>query len=179
VNVAVFGGSFNPPHVAHVLVPLLVQSTNDVERVIVVPTFRHPFGKAMAPFADRVAMAERAFAGQAGTSVSRIEEELGGESYTVRTLEALHDRMPGVALRLLVGADVLTQTDRWREWDRVVALAPPYVVGRDGSSSDAPELLAVSSTEVRARYASHGSVERLVPRAVDDYVRSHGLYGAA
>ena len=178
--IGVFGGSFDPPHVGHVLAVSYALTVAPIDAVIVVPTFRHPFGKAMAPYADRVAMAELALASLRGVSVSRVEEELGGESYTVRTLEALHGRMPGVTLRLLVGADVLPDTPRWREWDRIVTLAPPFVIGRTGSESvlETPDLPAVSSTDVRGRYAMGASVERLVPRAVDAYVRAHGLYGA-
>jgi nicotinate-nucleotide adenylyltransferase len=171
--IGVFGGSFDPPHVGHVLAVAYALATAPIERVLVVPTFRHPFGKAMAPFADRVAMAELAFGGMRGVEVSRIEEELGGDSYTVRTLEALRSRMPGTTLRLLVGSDVLPDTPRWREWERVTELAPPIVLPRGG------ELLpTVSSTDVRARYAAAGSTEDVVPRSVDAHVRSHGLYGA-
>jgi nicotinate-nucleotide adenylyltransferase len=125
-------------------------------------------------------MCERAFAPLGGVEVSRLEEELGGESFTVRTLEALAARMPGVPLRLLVGADVMPDTPRWRQWDRVAALAPPFVIGRGGHepADDGPNMPEVSSTFVRARYASGQPLDRWVPREVDAYVRAHGLYGA-
>ncbi|MFO0683086.1 MAG: nicotinate (nicotinamide) nucleotide adenylyltransferase [Sandaracinus sp.] len=178
--VGVFGGAFDPPHAGHVLLAAYALSVAPVARVLVVPTFRHPFGKDMAPYDDRIAMCEAAFAPLAGVRVSRIEETLEGASYTVRTLEALHAAMPGASFRLLVGSDVLPETPRWREWDRVVSLAPPWVVGRSGSESieDAPDLPAISSTLVRARYARGESVERLVPRSVDALVRARGHYGA-
>ena len=91
--------------------------------------------------------------------------------------------MPAVPFRLLIGADVLPETPRWREWDKVSALAPPFVIGRSGSSGtpesieDGPALPEISSTLVRNRYHAGASVERLVPRAVDFYVRAQGLYG--
>lgn len=179
--VGVFGGAFDPPHAGHVLLAAYALSVAPIGRVLVVPTFRHPFGKAMAPYEDRIALCEAAFAPLGGVVVSRIEERLGGESYTVRTLEALHTESPGTPFRLLIGSDVLPDTPRWREWDRVASLAPPWVVGRSGSQSieDAPDLPAISSTLVRARYGRGESVERLVPRAVDALVRARGLYGAA
>ena len=177
--IGVFGGSFDPPHAGHVLFVAYALCVAPIDRVLVVPTFQHPFGKPMAPFDDRVAMAELAFAVIRDVSVSRIEEELGGESYTIRTIEALRIQMPNASLRLLIGGDVLAETPRWREFERIASIAPPFVVGRSGADpiEDAPELAAISSTSVRARYAAAGSVDRLVPRAVDAYVRAHALYG--
>lgn len=177
----IFGGSFDPPHAGHVLFVAYALSVAPIARVLVIPTFQHAFGKQMAPFADRVAMCERAFAPLAHVEVSRLEEELGGASFTIHTLEALRARRPSTPMRLLIGADVWPETPRWREFDRVAALAPPFVVGRSGAESieEAPELPAISSTLVRSRYRTGGSVERLVPRDVDAYVRAHGLYGTA
>jgi nicotinate-nucleotide adenylyltransferase len=185
--IGVFGGSFDPPHAAHVMLAAYALSVAPIARVLVVPTFRHPFGKPLAPYEHRIAMCEAAFGVLVGVEVSRVEEELGGDSYTVRTLERLAERMPGVPLRLLIGADVLPDTPRWREWDRVATLAPPFVVGRGGKpregatervQDDVPDLPAISSTLVRARYAAGHDVAMLVPRAVDAYVRAHGLYGS-
>ena len=178
-TIGVFGGSFDPPHAGHVLFVAYALAVAPIDRVLVVPTFRHPFGKPMAPFEDRVAMAELAFAAMRDVSVSRIEEELGGESYTIRTIEALRTQTPDASLRLLIGADVLASTPRWREFDRIASMAPPFVVGRSGAGplEDAPELPAISSSTVRARYAAGEPVDRLVPRSVDAYVRAHRLYG--
>lgn len=177
--IGVFGGSFDPPHVGHLMFVSYALAIAPIERVLVVPTFAHPFGKLMAPYADRIAMCAAAFAPFSAASVSRIEERLGGESFTIRTIEALRAQTPGTPLRLLVGADVLPDTPRWREWDRLVALAPPFVVGRSGSDpiGDGPSLPAISSTLVRERYRSAQSNERFVPRGVDAYVLAHGLYG--
>lgn len=180
--VGIFGGSFDPPHAGHVLLAAYALSVAPIARVLVVPTFGHPFGKDMAPYGHRLAMCERAFSVLSGVTISRIEEELGGESFTVRTLEALRIQMPDTPLRLLLGADVLPETPRWREFERVSAIAPPFVIGRSGAAppeDDAPVLPAISSTLVRERYRGGQSVESLVPREVDAYVRAHGLYGAA
>ncbi len=175
----VFGGSFDPPHAGHVLFVAYALAVAPIERVLIVPTFQHPFGKNMAPYDDRVAMCERAFAAFRPVEISRIEEELGGGSFTIRTVEALAARLPGTALRLLIGADVMPETPRWREFDRIAAIAPPFVVGRGADEIEGLALPAVSSTDVRARYRAGESVGRAVPREVDAYVRAHGLYGAA
>ncbi|GAC1367655.1 MAG: nicotinate-nucleotide adenylyltransferase [Polyangiales bacterium] len=181
-SVAIFGGSFNPPHVAHVLAAAYLLACAPVERVVVVPTFRHPFAKALAPFADRLEMCRLAFADLARVEVSRVEEELGGESLTVRTLEHLSARHPGWSMRLVIGADVVHEMDRWTSPDRVRALAPPLVLGRVGFTvppalADAPHVLpAVSSSAIRASLARGEPADVLLPRRVADYVRARGLY---
>ena len=129
-TVAVFGGSFNPPHVAHVLAVAYVLSTSDAERVLVVPAHKHPFGKPLAPFDDRVRMAELALEPLPGASVSRIEETLDG--LTLHTLEALKKAHPEWSLRLVMGADILLEADKWFRFDDVKKLAPPIVLGRAG-----------------------------------------------
>ena len=113
MKVAVFGGSFNPPHVAHVLACALLLSVEDIEQVVVVPTYKHPFAKALAPFEDRLRMCELAMGCMARVVVSRVEEEIGGESRTLRTLEHLVSTHPDWSLRLAVGADILAEAPRW------------------------------------------------------------------
>lgn len=180
--VGVLGGSFDPPHCGHVLFAAYARSVAPIDEVLVVPTFEHPFGKRLSPFAHRVAMCERAFGPIDSVRVSRLEAALGGPSYTVRTLEALHDAEPDASFRLLIGADVAGEVHRWKDFDRVEALAPPFVVGRGGHDRVlAPGVLTlpeVSSTEVRARLASGADVVGLVPRLVAAYIEAHGLYRA-
>jgi nicotinate-nucleotide adenylyltransferase len=182
-HVAVFGGSFNPPHVAHVLACTLVRSVEDVERVLVVPAYKHPFAKALAPFEDRATMCNLAMGWLPGVEVSRVEEELGGESRTLRTLERLAASNPNWKLRLIIGADILAEAPRWYGFDAIARLAPPIVLGRAGVDAPGagPALLPeVSSTQVRAAIArgAWGEVEKLVPRTVLQHVRDRGLYAA-
>jgi nicotinate-nucleotide adenylyltransferase len=185
MNVGVFGGSFNPPHVAHVLACALVRSIEDVDRVLVVPAYRHPFAKPLAPFTDRVAMCELAMSWMQGVEVSRVEEDLGGESRTLRMLEHLARTHSDWRLRLVIGADILAEAPRWFGFEAIAKLAPPIVLGRAGpdraNPSGVPSLLPeVSSTRVREAIAngSWGEVERVVPRSVLAYVRARGLYAA-
>jgi len=183
VNVAVFGGSFNPPHVAHVMACALVLATQDVDRVLVVPTFQHPFAKALAPYDDRVAMCELAMRPLHDVKVSRVEQELGGESRTLRTLQFLAARHPDWRLRLVIGADIVAETPKWFGFEAIAELAPPIVLGRAGFEAQGagPALLPeVSSTVVRGSIAAGAweEVGALVPRGVLGYVRSKGLYGA-
>ncbi len=178
-TIALFGGSFNPPHLAHQMACLAVLETERVDRILMVPTWKHAFGKELAPYEDRVEMCRIAAALFGGlVEVSTIESELGeGESRTYHTLRALAAREPGASFRLLVGADVLGDKASWHRWDDVVAMAPLIVVGREGVGGDqAFQLPAISSTEVRARLARGESVDPLVPRSVLDYIAGRGLY---
>ncbi|WP_394843649.1 nicotinate (nicotinamide) nucleotide adenylyltransferase [Pendulispora brunnea] len=179
--VAVFGGSFNPPHIAHVMTVLVVLSTHPVDRVVVIPTFAHPFAKQLAPYEDRVRMIELAMAGIARVEISRIEETLGGESRTLRTLEHLQSEHPSWNLRLVMGADVLAETPKWYAFDRIAKIAPPIVLGRAGFESSAaptPILPAISSTDIRAKVGQGrwSDLEPIVPRTVLEYIREHALY---
>jgi nicotinate-nucleotide adenylyltransferase len=183
VNVAVFGGSFNPPHVAHVLACALLPSVEEVDRVLVVPTHRHPLAKSLAPYEDRVRMCELAMAELTRVEVSRVEQDLGGESLTLRTLEHLARVHADWHLRLVVGADILLEAPRWYRFDAIEKLAPLIVLGRAGFDAPTPRpaiLPDVSSTLIRAAIerGAWSELQPLVPRAVLAYIRARGLYGA-
>lgn len=179
---ALFGGSFNPPHMAHTLAVAMVLARFDVARVLVIPTFSHPFAKQLAPFDDRVEMAKRAMGFLPKVEISRVEEELGGESRTVRTLEHLHALHPDWQMRFVMGGDLVNESSKWYRFDRIQELAPPIVLGRAGHATQpsAPEAMLprLSSTEVRTLCAEEKwqELEPLLPRAVLEYVRTKSLY---
>lgn len=181
-RVGVFGGSFDPPHTSHLLLAAYVLSSAPVDRLMIVPTWQHALDKeATASFEHRVRMCELAFADLLRVSVSTIEHELAGRSYTLRTLEALGAQLPRAAFRLVLGADILEETHRWHRFADVRELAPLIVVGRVGfpvpEGSDPTILLpAVSSTDVRQRLARGESVDGLVPARVMEYVDAERLY---
>jgi nicotinate-nucleotide adenylyltransferase len=187
-SVAIFGGSFNPPHTAHQLVALYVLETMPVDELWFVPTWKHPFAKHLADYEDRVAMCELAAAPLGPrASVSRIEEEVARapgfvSSRTFDTMQAIAARHPGTQLHLVIGADILAETDKWYRWDDLVALAPPIVIGRSGHTPPPGALVseiempAVSSTEVRARLARGETAVPLVPRSVMGYIAPRKLY---
>jgi nicotinate-nucleotide adenylyltransferase len=182
-TVALLGGSFDPPHVAHVMAAWWVLATAGVDEVWLLPTYRHAFGKAMAPFEDRVRMCRLAVAGLRGVKVSTAERELRDDPLcgkTVRVLQHLRAKHRGTRFALIVGTDVLRDVAKWYRWDRVRRLARVVVVGREGYPDGAPEgaplLPRVSSTDVRARIAAGRSVRGLVPAAVAGYARAARLY---
>jgi nicotinate-nucleotide adenylyltransferase len=181
VNVFIFGGSFDPPHVAHVLAITYVIATEDADQVLVVPCYRHPLGKELTPFEHRYAMCERAMGFLPRTVVSRVEEELGGESRTLRTLEHLQERHTDWRMRLVVGGDILLEVRRWHAFDRIVEIAPLLVLGRAGVDAEGapfPILPDVSSSSMRAalRAGRTRETSQLVPRAVLSYIDANGLY---
>lgn len=185
MRVAYYGGSFNPPHVAHVLAASYVLSCFDVDALLVVPVFSHPFDKALAPFEQRAQMCELAFERLRGVEVSRVEATLPEPSYTLSTLRHLASSRPADRFALVIGSDVLFERAKWHAFDEIVALAPPIVLGRAGfEHPEAPVsvLPEVSSTRIREllRAADSESTERelraLVPGRVLRHIREHGLY---
>jgi nicotinate-nucleotide adenylyltransferase len=180
-RMALFGGSFNPPHLGHQLAMLHVLSTARVDGLLAVPCVRHPFDKPLAPFAHRIAMLRLACAPLQGVIVSDVEQRLN-ESRTLLTVKALLEEYPGTRLILAMGEDLVAERQRWYGWPELERLVEFFVIGRNGFAANAPgatavRLPAVSSSEVRERLARGDSVEGLLPAAVIDYIRQHGLYG--
>ena len=187
-SVAIYGGSFDPPHVSHVLAAVYALKVGGFDQVLVVPVFEHAFQKQLTPFEHRVRMCELAFGGIVGVEVSTVERELETPSLTLRTVEHLSKAHPDWALRLLVGSDVLSETSKWHAFDRISALAPPYVVARPGyEHPDARGALLpdVSSTRIREALAQRHRADNQawlalsVPRAVLEYIAEHDLYRSA
>jgi nicotinate-nucleotide adenylyltransferase len=180
-EIAILGGSFNPPHVAHLMAAWWTLATQPCEAVWLLPSYRHPFGKALAPFEDRVEMCRLAATAIRGAHVCTAEEELRDDPLcgkTARTLEHLAAKHPGKTFALVIGADILPDTDKWWRWDRVQELARIVVVGREGwpPVPGAPTFPAISSTEIRASLARGEDVSGLVPRKVLAYAAEKGLY---
>ncbi len=181
-EIALLGGSFNPPHVAHLMAAYWALATEPVAELWLLPSYRHPFGKPLAPFEDRVRMCELAAAGLRGVRVCAVEEELRDDPLvgkTARTLEHLRSRHPAWGFALVIGTDVLPETGKWYRFDRVRELARLVVVGRQGHPEGAggrPLLPAVSSTEVRARIGRGEDVSHLVPQRVLRYLEERRLY---
>jgi nicotinate-nucleotide adenylyltransferase len=169
MRIAVFGGSFNPPHVGHAMVAAWLRWTDLVDEVWLLPASVHALDKDLPSFERRVSLC-RALADDLGSYV-RVEPVEGGlptPSYTIDTLEVLARRHPGFAFRLVVGADILEQTHRWKQWPRIESRFTPIVVGRDGFDSppDSVVFPAVSSTEIRRRLAANESVDHLLTSGV-------------
>jgi nicotinate-nucleotide adenylyltransferase len=180
MRVALFGGSFNPPHLGHQLVALTVLETHAVDELWMIPCFIHPFEKALAPFADRLAMCERALRALGPRArVSDIEGQLGGESRTYLTVAALKKAHPGVEFSLVIGADLADEVGSWYRGEELQREISFVVIGRSGfAGPGGVEMPAVSSSDVRRRLGAGEDVRAFVPRLVLDYIRERKLYGA-
>lgn len=178
-RVAVYGGSFNPPHVGHLMVASWVLWTRRADEVWWSPSYSHPFGKDLAPFEARVNWLRALLREHPGMSVCTAESEISAPSYTVDLLDYLSAQRPELSFRLLVGADNLDDLHRWKDSGRLQDAYHPIVVGRVGypCEHDTVEFPGVSSTEVRRRLADGLSVEHLVPASILDSVRA--FYSAA
>lgn len=188
----ILGGTFNPPHLAHLIVAQEVHETLELDGIVLIPTHVHALkGPASASPRHRAAMTELAVAGDGGLSVDRIEIQRGGTSYTVETLRALREREPDTDWTLILGRDNLEELPQWRESEALPDLARVVVTTRAGI--DAPAGLPfggrctlvavpamdVSSTVIRSRIASGRSIRYWVPPAVEAYIREHDLYRGA
>ncbi len=192
-RIALFGGSFNPPHVAHQMVALWALETQPVDEVWFVPVYKHAFNKELEPFEHRVEMTRLAAArfGEAARVVDAEKDNASGRTYDLlQTLTKDGSR----SFRLLVGTDILAESHKWHRWDDVIAMAPLMVIARAGHLAPGQETSfaapSISSTQIREllareqdpaateaeRATARDEVSSLLPAAVLRYIGAHGLY---
>ena len=175
-EIALFGGSFDPPHVGHLLAAAYVLATAPCDELWFVPVLSHPFGKQLTgSYEHRVALCEELARLVPRTRVSRAEQE-SGHARTVDLLEWLQTQVSDARFALVLGTDLNAERAQWKQFDRVQQLARIITVQRGGHSEDSVSIPEVSSTQVRALLKSGGSVERLVPRGVLGAIRAAGTY---
>lgn len=195
-RLGVFGGTFDPPHVGHTRVAADVADALGLERVLWIPAGVPPHKpeRAVSPAAVRLAMVRAATRSDPRFEASTLECERPGPSYTVDTLEALHDAAPARDLVLILGADQFAGLASWRAPERILELAELAVMDRGGESGRLarPDLrgaerarfvpvrrVDVSSTEVRRRVRSGRDIGGLVPPGVAEIVEREALYVGA
>lgn len=182
-EIALFGGSFDPPHVGHLLAAAYVLATEPIDELWLVPVYEHPLGKkAAAPFEHRVALCEALSRELPRTRVSRAEQE-SGQPRTVDLLEYLHRKHSGTGFALVLGSDLHAEAAQWKNFDRIPELARIIRLQRGGHQGPEPGAFRlgpvfpeVSSTKVRELLMNGGDASRLVPRAVLETIRAAGTY---
>lgn len=189
-RIGVFGGTFDPPHVGHLVTAINVRHTLALDRVLLVVANR-PWQKVssrtITPAAERLALVEAAVRDVEGLEASDIEIQRGGDSYTADTLRELQERVPGAELHLVLGADAAAGLASWERSEEVRAGASVVVVDRPGSrAASAPPgwrwtrvevpRLEVSSTELRDRAADGRPLDFLLTPAVIACIRDRHLY---
>lgn len=198
IRLGIYGGSFDPVHLGHLLLAETCREACSLDRVLFLPCGQSPHkpNGAIATGPQRAEMLEFAVAGDPRFGVCRIELERSGPSYTVETLRQLRAEQPDSELFFLMGADSLADLPFWREPQAILELATIVAVNRghrpplDWSSlesrlgpvvRDRVQLVTMpaidlSATEIRERARAERSLRFRVPRAVEEYIRQHGLY---
>lgn len=172
-RVALFGGSFDPPHVGHTAICKWLFHKNLCEEVWVIPCFQHPFAKPLQEFDHRLMMCKLAFATLGlPIRILDIERKLGGESRTLRTVETVLSEHPELKFNLVVGEDIEQEREKWHGFERITGLVDLIRVPR-GKSSPIPD---VSSTEIRRRIAAGESWRGMVEPEVAVYLVTKALY---
>lgn len=190
-KVGLFGGSFNPPHLAHLLIAELVREQFELERIVWIPNYQSPLKQdvGVASAHHRVAMTRLAIENNPFFEVSVVEVDREEISYTVETIRALQEMHPNVDFSLIIGSDSLESFGAWRQPDEILDRVRVIVFRRPGAESalpprgyqervafaDAP-LLEISGTAIRERIHAGRSVRYWLPEAVRNYISKQGLY---
>lgn len=189
-RIGLFGGTFDPPHNAHLALARLALAELALDELRWIPAGQ-PYQKARAitPAAQREAMVRLAIAGEPRFVLARCELERSGPSYTIDTVRELQAREPGARWFLLIGQDQYAGLPSWRDWRELLARVSLAVAQRPGAAAPADaELRAVpvaalalppmevSATVIRARAAAGAPITDLVPPGVASYIDRHHLY---
>ena len=200
MRVGVFGGTFDPVHVGHLIHAEQCRAQARLDLVLFVPAALPPHkqGRELTPFVHRAEMLTLAISGNPAFRVDEIEKDRAGPSYTVETLRQLHERRPGDELCFILGSDSLCDLHLWYEPRRILELAELIVMERPDSPVfsaaelkaklalpddfklrcqrvEAP-LIGVASRDLRKRIAEGRSVRYMIPRAVEAYIDDKQLY---
>lgn len=204
MRIGIFGGSFDPVHVGHLIAAECAREQAGLDRVLFIPAAipPHKQGRSLAAAEQRVEMLHLAVDGHDAFAVSTIEVDRGGVSWTVETLAALRDARPGDDLVLLLGPDAVANLPGWREPELIAALAELRGLEREaiddlGRSARDPRLapllgadgvaallanrirlpaIGIRASDLRAAVAAGRSIRYRTPRAVERYIAAHGLY---
>ncbi len=191
-RIGLFGGTFDPPHVGHLVTAVNVRHALDLDVVILMVNnvpWQKEGDRPITPALDRLAMVEAAVADVAGLEAGRLEIDMGGPSYTADTLAALAVLHPGAELFTVVGDDAAAGLLTWERYEEVVATSTMVVVDRPGVQVELPgqidwirvesPRLEVSSTDLRARFTDGRPLDYLVTDTVLDVIDARLLYAVA
>jgi len=195
-RLGILGGTFDPPHTAHLVMADQARGQLNLARVLFVPAGQppHKLGRPVSPVEHRVAMTQLAIAGDPGFALSRVDVDRPGPHYTADMLALLHAEYLGDELHLLIGSDSLRDLLTWHEPARVIAQARLAVMRRPDAELDLRTLgatmpkistcvnwveapwLDISSSDIQRRVRAGLSIRYLVPAAVERYIIEHELY---
>ena len=193
MRIGVLGGTFDPPHVGHLLAAVDAFEALSLDKLIFVPAAAQPLktgAPALASARDRLEMVRRAVGDDLRFEVSEAEIARGGLSYTVETLEVLAREQPGAELVFILGMDALSSFDEWKSPDRILELASLAVLARSGDNGLSADVrsgvtvvgtrrIDISSSEIRQRIAGGKSIRGFVAESVEAYISAENLYRLA
>jgi nicotinate-nucleotide adenylyltransferase len=190
LRIGLFGGTFDPPHVGHLVTAVNVRHALRLDEVILMVAnipWQKEGTRAITAAEDRFAMVEAAVRDVPGLCAGRTEIDLGGPSYTADTLAVLAAEYPGAVLHTIVGDDAAAGLHSWERSEEVIARSVLVVVDRPGDHVDLPgdvdwvrvevPRLEVSSTDLRARFTDGRPLDYLVTSEVYEVIAERGLYG--
>jgi nicotinate-nucleotide adenylyltransferase len=188
-RVGVFGGTFDPPHVGHLVTAVNVRHALELDVVLLMVAnvpWQKEGSRPITPALDRLAMVEAAVADVPGLEAGRLEIDLGGASFTADTLAAIAAQEPGAELFTIVGDDAAAGLTTWERYEEVVACSTMVVVDRPGEPVRLPgdvewihvevPRLEVSSTDLRARFTDGRPLDYLITDAVLEVIEARQLY---
>lgn len=186
-RVCVFGGTFDPIHIAHITIAEQAKQKFNLDRVLLVPAGNPPHKDAFTPFADRLRMVQLACEGHPGLEASPLEAG-SQQSYTIDTMQRVRKQLAlDDKLLFLIGADAFDDLETWKGWRRLVQLTEFIVVARPESAYRVPSgacvhrldglALQVSSSNIRASIAA-GSATPELNEKVLAFIEERGLYGS-
>ncbi|MGM8213904.1 nicotinate-nucleotide adenylyltransferase [Virgibacillus sp. W0430] len=184
-KIGIFGGTFDPPHLGHLIMAEEVKNALNLEEVWFIPTNEPPHKeKAMTRAADRLNMLRKAIAGNAFFKINTVEIDRSGVSYTVDTIRTLKKEYPTYAFYFIIGADMVEYLPKWKQIEELVQLVTFVGVRRSGYQikTDYPlievdvPLVTISSSFIRARLTKNKSVTYLIPSSVHTYIKERQLY---
>ena len=189
MNLGLFGGSFDPVHLGHLLVAQAAREEVGLDRLFFIPAAQSPFKADAKPIApsERLRLLRLALVGEKDTEVDAQEIERGGVSYTIDTVRDYAARFPGANLFYIIGADHVPLLPQWRGADELAGLVQFIIISRPGESGgQVPEPfrgralkgfpLAVSSSQIRARIRAGLRIDTLVAAPVAEAIQNNRLY---
>ncbi|HWX19446.1 MAG TPA: nicotinate (nicotinamide) nucleotide adenylyltransferase [Candidatus Binatia bacterium] len=188
-RLGLFGGSFDPVHLGHLLVAQAAREELDLARLFFIPASQSPFKpeRQPTPAKERLRLLRLALVGKDWCEIDEQEIKRGGLSYTIDTLRDYSRRFPQAQLFYLIGADHVPQLPKWRQVEDLARLAEFVVIARPGQAQAAfPPLfrgrmlagfpLGISSSQLRERVKAGLSIDHMVPTAVAEAIHNNGLY---
>lgn len=187
-KVGLLGGTFNPPHIGHLIMANEVKHALQLDEVRLMPTSipPHKADPSDATPDQRLRMVELAVSGIPGLTTSSFEVDRGGVSYTFDTMKALTEQEPDTVFHFIIGGDMIDMLHKWYKIDELMKIVTFVGVGRPGTVGETqypirmvqiPEI-DLSSTVIRTRLQTGGTIKFLVPDNIGTYIRREGLYGS-